>query len=82
MKPDLKNHVCDVCGKSGTKMRRVARSYGRGSDLLVIENIPAVNCPHCGQSYFTAEVMRQVEKIKLHRRGLAVRRPVAVAAYA
>lgn len=28
--------VCDVCGKHGTKMRHISRSYGNGADLFVI----------------------------------------------
>ena len=28
----------------------MARSYGEGENLLVIENIPVVSCPHCGES--------------------------------
>jgi len=71
--------VCDICGKEGARIRRVTRSYGRGEDLLVIENIPLVSCPHCGASYFTAETLHEIERIKLHRQSFAIKRPVAVA---
>jgi len=71
--------VCDVCGKAGARIRRVTRSYGRGEELLVIEHIPLVNCPHCGASYFTAETLHGIERIKLHRQSFASKRPVAVA---
>jgi YgiT-type zinc finger domain-containing protein len=70
--------VCDICGKEGARIRRVTRSYGRGENLLVIENIPLVSCPHCGESYFTAETLHEIERIKLHRQSFAVKRPVAV----
>lgn len=43
--------ICDVCGKQGARVRRVARTYGKGKDILVIENVPIVTCPHCGESY-------------------------------
>ena len=78
----MRTTVCDLCGKRGARLRRVARTYGRGRDLLVIENIPTVVCPHCGESYVTAETLREIERIRLHRRGLAVARPVAVASFA
>lgn len=71
--------VCDICGKEGARIRRVTRSYGRGGNLLVIENIPLVSCPHCGESYFTAETLHEIERIKLHRQSFAIKRPVAVA---
>jgi len=71
--------VCDICGKEGARIRRVVRSYGKGDDLLVIEHIPLVSCPHCGASYFTAETLHEIERIKLHRQSVASKRPVAVA---
>ena len=74
--------ICDICGQEGARIRRVARTYGKGKDLLVIENVPVVNCPHCGESYLTAETLHEVERLKLHRRSLAVERPVGVVSFA
>jgi YgiT-type zinc finger domain-containing protein len=74
--------VCDICGKSGAEVRLMTRSYGKGADLLVIENVPVVVCPHCGESYLTAETLYEIERIKLHRRTLAKPRSVAVARFA
>ncbi len=74
--------VCDNCGKSGASMHRVTRSYGKGANLLVIENVPVVSCPHCGESYLTAETLHEIERIKLHRRSFAVKRAVAVVDFA
>ena len=67
--------VCDICGQEGARVRRVARSYGKGKDLLVIENVPVVSCPHCGESYLTAETLHEIERIKRHQRSLARERP-------
>lgn len=72
---------CAVCGKPGVRLRRMTRSYGRGMTLLVIENVPVFVCPHCGESYVTADTLHAVERIKLHRRKLAAPRPVAVAKF-
>ncbi len=74
--------VCDICGQEGARIRRVTRSYGKSKDLLVIENVPVVSCPHCGESYLTAETLHEIERIKLHRHSFAVTRPVAVAEFA
>ena len=74
--------ICDICGKEGTRIRRVSRSYGKGESLLVIENVPVVSCPHCGESYLTAETLHEIERIKLHRQSFAQSRSVAVADYA
>ena len=74
--------TCDICGKDGAEIRYRTRSYGKGASLLVIENVPVVVCPLCGESYLTAETLHEVERIKLHRRSLAKPRSVAVASFA
>lgn len=78
---EAKELICDICGKAGAKIRHVSRSYGKGKTLLVIENIPMISCPHCGESYFTAETLHELERIKTNRNSLAVPRQVAVAEF-
>jgi YgiT-type zinc finger domain-containing protein len=73
---------CDICGKDGARTRRVTRSYGKGESLLVIEYVPVVTCPHCGESYLTAETLHEIERLKLLKRNLASKRPVSVVEYA
>lgn len=74
--------ICDICGKEGVRIRRITRSYGKGENLLVIENVPVISCPHCGESYLTAETLHEIERIKLHRKSFATSRPVSVASFA
>jgi hypothetical protein len=50
--------------------------------LLVIENVPVISCPHCGESYLTARTLHELERIKHQRRQVAITRPVAVAEFA
>ena len=78
----MKDMICDNCGESGARIRHITRSYGKGANLLVIENVPVVSCPHCGESYLTAETLHEIERIKLHRRSWAKERNVPVAAFA
>lgn len=74
--------VCDVCGKEGASIRKVTETFGKGKKLLVIENIPMVKCPHCRESYFDAETLHGIERIKQHRKSLAVQRSIEVASFA
>lgn len=69
---------CDHCGRGGGQVRHLARSYGKGPSLLVVENVPVVSCPHCGATYLTAGTLHEIERIKAHRRSVAKRRNVAV----
>lgn len=39
------------------------------------------SCPHCGESYFTAQTMHELERIKTLRKSVAVRKSVSVAEY-
>jgi YgiT-type zinc finger domain-containing protein len=73
--------ICDVCGKEGARIRRVTETFGKGQDLLVIENVPLVTCPRCGESYFTADTLHELERIRLHRQNFAVERAVQVAKF-
>jgi len=77
-----KSLVCDVCAEVGAKVRRVTRSYGHGSTLLVIEHVAVISCPHCGESYLMADTLHELERLKAHRRSLAAKRSVPVLAFA
>ncbi|MCY7324415.1 MAG: type II toxin-antitoxin system MqsA family antitoxin [Phormidesmis sp. CAN_BIN36] len=73
--------ICDVCGQGNARIRHISRSYGKGETLLVIENVPVVSCPDCGESYVTAETLHQIDRIKRDRKALTVERPVEVAIF-
>ena len=75
------NLICDNCGKKRAKVRHITRIYGKGQDLLVIENIPVVSCPNCGETYLTSDTLHEIERIKIHRRHFATKRSVAVATF-
>lgn len=78
----MESTTCDVCGKKGARVHRVTRSYGKGKAEFLIRGVPVVSCPHCGESFLTAETLREIAHIKLHRDQLAVERPVRVAEFA
>ena len=73
--------VCDICGEEGARIRKITDVYGKGKHLLVIENIPMVSCSTCGESYFTAETLQEIERIKIHRTSLAIKRLIEVVSF-
>ena len=77
----VKKLKCANCGERQARIRHVSRSYGSDKDLLVIEGVPWVSCPRCGEGYFTAETLHEVERIKLHGEGFAEVKPVSVAKF-
>ena len=74
--------ICDICGKDQGAVKLVTRSFGKKTNLLIIEDIPVVSCAACGQSYMTAETLHEIERIKMHRHSFAVKRPVEVTVFA
>jgi YgiT-type zinc finger domain-containing protein len=70
-----------MCGADTARVRHVTRSFGRGEQLVVIENIPYVFCPRCGERYFTANTMREVERLKMLNVPRVRRRPVPIVSF-
>ena len=73
--------VCDICGEEGARIRKITDVYGKGKHLLVIENIPMVSCSKCVEGYFTAGTLHEIERIKIHRTTLAIKRPKEVVSF-
>ena len=72
---------CESCGSESARILRVNRTSGSGDDLLVIENVPMVSCPACGESYLTAATLHGLENLKAHAGDLARSRPVGVVSF-
>ena len=73
---------CAHCGGGKIHLKYVTRSFGKGNGLLIIEGIPMWSCPSCGESYFTAQTMHELERIKALRKSVAKPRSIAVALFA
>ena len=55
--------ICDICGKQGARVRRTTRTFGSGRSAFLIEGVPLVRCPNCGESYFTADTLKEIERV-------------------
>ena len=72
---------CENCSAGRAQLKFVTRSFGKGEELLVIERIPMWSCASCGESYFSAQTMHEIERIKALRKSVAKARSVAVALF-
>jgi YgiT-type zinc finger domain-containing protein len=70
-----------MCGLEGTRVQYVTRSFGKGDRLIVVENIPYLFCPRCGERYFTAATLREIERIKVERHPPIRRKPIPVVSF-
>jgi YgiT-type zinc finger domain-containing protein len=70
-----------MCGADTARVRHVTRSFGRGDRLVLIENIPYICCPRCGERYFTAATMREIERLKMLKAARIRRRPIPIISF-
>ena len=73
--------ICAYCHKEGARIRMQTQSIGRGDKLLVIEDVPVIHCPNCGESYLTAETLKKIEILRKDSKP-ATKRPVNVKRFA
>jgi len=56
-------HRCHFCGGEVLE-KRVTVDYRWGEELVaIIENVPAGVCQTCGEQYFKAEVIKEMERL-------------------
>ena len=72
---------CDVCGKHRAKLRRLTQTVGKGRSSFLIRDVPVISCSSCGESYLTADTLKEIERIRLHWRELTKDEKVAVATF-
>jgi YgiT-type zinc finger domain-containing protein len=54
---------CPVCD-GPAQIKRVAKAFGRGDSLLVIEDIPVIVCRSCHEQYIAAETLHEIEQLR------------------
>jgi YgiT-type zinc finger domain-containing protein len=72
---------CELCGIQAAAIKKTTKSFGRGDNLVVIENIPIVHCSSCHESYLTADTVREIDRIRKNRRSLGKAKRVLVASF-
>ena len=56
-------HQCRFCGGE-VKERNMKVDYRWGEDLIaIIDNVPTGVCEVCGEQYFKAEVVKEMERL-------------------
>ncbi len=56
-------HQCHFCGGEVLE-KRITVDYRWGEDLIaLIENVPTGVCQICGEQYFKAEIVKEMERL-------------------
>lgn len=77
----MKSDFCEYCNaplEGGEKLVTVYRH--RQGRHFIFERVPAQVCPRCGERYFSAQVVRQMDRLMRKRKQTAVTVPVPVIA--
>lgn len=55
--------TCYFCARGILEEKRVTVDFRWGDKLTIIENVPAKVCNECGERYYAAKVVRQMEQL-------------------
>ncbi len=73
--------ICKNCGKPSAYHNTITRTYGKGDDLLVIEDVPVISCRNCGIDLISAETFHALNQLRNSAEVRAAKRLVAVVGY-
>ncbi len=54
--------ICEFCGGQ-TALRKVRKQHWLGGKLYLVENVEAAVCTECGERYFHATVLDQIDEM-------------------
>ena len=60
--------TCYFCSRGILEEKRVTVDFRWGDKLVIIENVPAKVCNECGERYYSAKVVREMEQIAKEER--------------
>ena len=53
---------CSFCGNKNIKKVQVEYTYKHNGNYMIFHNVPALQCEYCGEKYFDAKVLKQIEQ--------------------
>ena len=56
--------ICEFCGGK-TKSKKVKRQHWLRGKLYIVENVKAEVCPDCGERYFHATTLDEIDRYLL-----------------
>lgn len=74
--------TCSLCGKETAREVRRTKIIGKGERRVIVENVPMFSCRNCGHDYFTVEVAKMLDQIRLIPQQQAIHKNFAVVEFA
>lgn len=76
------DQTCSLCGAQTARSVRRPQIVGKDGRMVVVNNVPMFSCRNCGHTYFSIEVARMLDQIRLNPNQYTETRPMAVAEFA
>ena len=54
---------CHVCGHNAAKLELVSEVFNLEERRVLVENIPALVCEHCGEAAFSRETTERIRRM-------------------
>jgi YgiT-type zinc finger domain-containing protein len=52
---------CNFCGNANLSETRTRYIHQRGDDILIVDDVPCLECEYCGEQYFDIETLKKIE---------------------
>ncbi len=71
---------CSFCGNKNFTEKQVQYVYKHNDLFLIVNSVPCEECAFCGERYYTADVMKKIEKdfIDIYQSGKTARSELKV----
>ena len=70
--------VCENCGVKAARLIKRPQVLGRGTKMILVDNVPVITCKNCGENYMTSETMHRLDDIRLKQKAQNIERKIAV----
>jgi len=52
---------CVFCGNAHLTAKKTRYLHQVGDEMLIVDQVPCIECDFCGEQYFEAQVLKQIE---------------------
>jgi len=58
----MKKTQCSFCGNTHLSQKNVRYIYQHKDDIMVVDDVPCLECDYCSEQYFDASVLKKIEQ--------------------
>ena len=52
---------CNFCGHAHLSETRTRYIHQQGDDILIVDDVPCIQCEYCGEQYFAIDTLKKIE---------------------